>query len=464
MLGDADTANDTLALSAAVSPADAEDQTVSFESSDTAVATVSSSGVVTAQAAGTATITVTATDGGWTDTCLVTVQQRASGVSVSPATASLTLGDADTANDTAALTAAVSPSDATETGVSWASSDTSVATVSSAGVVTAKKAGSATITATTADGGFTDSCAVTVTQKVTGLSILPTSATLILGDEDTANDTVTLSSTVSPEDADEQGVTYASSDTSVATVDVFGIVSAVKKGTAVITATSVDGSFTARCDITVENRVRLLSTSPDGKVCMGCSVTLTPTVSGGTWSYDADYLSQSGNVFTPLKPGTSVVTYSTATSSGRLNPLQKLMNLLFASASADDEDTVSYTVTAEELTLTSSLADPFVPVGGEFTLTPNFAGGSWTFDSDDLSAAGNVFTAKRTGSTRISYTFETQTADYDLTVIALPQTGDGSPSPLLYAGISLLTAAFTLALLRLRKRILHKSIRGGTRG
>lgn len=82
------------------------------------------------------------------------------GVSVSPSTASVEAGS------TVQLTETVTPSNATDKSVSWSSSNTAVATVDSSGLVTGVAAGSATITATTNDGGFTASCAVTVTPVV----------------------------------------------------------------------------------------------------------------------------------------------------------------------------------------------------------------------------------------------------------------------------------------------------------
>jgi len=79
------------------------------------------------------------------------------GVSLNKSTASLTVG-----GDDETLVATVAPADATDKSVSWSSDDTDVATVSSAGVVHAVGAGTATITVTTTDGGKTDTCEVTV--------------------------------------------------------------------------------------------------------------------------------------------------------------------------------------------------------------------------------------------------------------------------------------------------------------
>jgi endoglucanase len=165
------------------------------------------------------------------------------GVTVSPTTLNLTVGQ------TATLTATVSPANATNKNVTWSSSNTSVATVSSTGVVTAVAAGSATITVTTVDGAKTATCAVTVTGSttvpVTGVTVSPTTLSLTVGQ------TATLTATVSPANATNKNVTWSSSNTSVATVSSTGVVTAVAAGSATITVTTVDGAKTATCAVTV---------------------------------------------------------------------------------------------------------------------------------------------------------------------------------------------------------------------
>ncbi len=166
------------------------------------------------------------------------------GVSVS--STSLSLGEGNTAT----IVATVSPSNATNTSVSWSSSDTNVATVNNSGVVTAIGEGTATITVTTADGGFTATTSVSVTSSsvpVTGVSVSPTTLTL-----DEGNST-TLIATVSPSNATNTSVSWSSSNTNVATVNNSGVVTAISEGTATITVTTADGDFTATTSVTVNS-------------------------------------------------------------------------------------------------------------------------------------------------------------------------------------------------------------------
>lgn len=154
---------DTHQLTVTILPSNATNTYVTCSSNDPSVATVSSSGLITAVAAGTATITCSATDGsGVTATCAVTV----SVVPVSSIKLSYGLIDVYP-DDSTQVTATVSPTNATNKAVTWSSSDTSVATVSSTGYVTTVGVGSATITCSATDGsGVTASCAVKVSPRL----------------------------------------------------------------------------------------------------------------------------------------------------------------------------------------------------------------------------------------------------------------------------------------------------------
>ncbi len=235
--------NGTEQLTATVQPANADNKNVSWTSSNTAVATVSDNGLVTAIGAGTATITVTTEDGGKTTTCTVEVSAPAAPI---PVTA-ISLSDATVSiGNTTTLAVTYTPADA-NTGkaiTTWTSSNTAVATVAN-GVVTGVAAGTATITATT-EGGISNTCTVTVNEvAVTGVSLDKTTASLQIGG------TTTLTATVSPADATNKNVTWTTSDANVATVN-NGTVTAVNAGSATITVTSAaDPTKTASCAVTV---------------------------------------------------------------------------------------------------------------------------------------------------------------------------------------------------------------------
>ncbi|MCR5506169.1 MAG: Ig-like domain-containing protein [Bacilli bacterium] len=164
------------------------------------------------------------------------------GISLDSTSLSLEVGDTYT------LTATVTPSDATDSSVTWSSSNKKVATVSN-GLITAKGTGSATITAKA--GNYTATCKVTVSEasseevSVTGVSLSSSSLSLEVGD------TSTLTATVTPSNATDSSVSWSSSNTSVATVSSSGKVSAIAAGSATITVTTTDGSYTDTCAVTV---------------------------------------------------------------------------------------------------------------------------------------------------------------------------------------------------------------------
>ncbi len=144
----------TVSLKAGVAPSNAISKKVTWKSSDTSVATVSSSGKVKAVGIGTAVITATANNG-VSDSCTVVVGPVVLTKATISSSKSIKVGK------TATLKISFKPSNATDKSAAWASSDTSIATVSANGVVTGVAKGTAVITMTTAN-GITDTCKITV--------------------------------------------------------------------------------------------------------------------------------------------------------------------------------------------------------------------------------------------------------------------------------------------------------------
>ena len=242
-------------LTATISPDNATNKAVSWKSSDTGVATVDGSGKVTAVKAGSATITVTTTDGSKTATCSVTVTSK----TVSVTGVKLDNGKLELkAGETAQLTATVEPSDASDKSLEWTSSDAKIATVDASGKVTAVGVGSATITVKTKDGGKTATCAVTVAPvAVEGVTVDPAKAEVVEGN------TVQLKATVSPADANQE-VEWTSSDSDIATVDKNGLVTTIKPGTVYIVVRSK--AYTdkqASCEVIVKQDDKLKSIAFD---------------------------------------------------------------------------------------------------------------------------------------------------------------------------------------------------------
>lgn len=222
----------TLTLKPKFTPSNASIKTCEWSSGNSKVATVNSKGVVTAKNPGTVTITCKTTDTGKVATCTVTVKKvSVSSVSLNKTKISLLAGG------TTNLEAAVKPSNATEKGVKWISSNKKVATVNSNGKVTAKSRGTATITCITADGEKKATCNVTVVaKKISKITLDRTSIKIGY------STSTTLKVTVSPKGADKSLVKWSSSNTKVAKVDKNGKVTAVGEGTAVITCKPADGS------------------------------------------------------------------------------------------------------------------------------------------------------------------------------------------------------------------------------
>ena len=245
-----------------------------WTSDDPQIATVREDGTVTGVAAG--KTKVRATIAGKTLVCAVTVNQQVTGISL---TGSPGLGS----QKSITLKCAVSPSNAKNKTVTYAISDKSLASVSSTGTVTSKKKVTSpvavTVTATAKDGsGVSASFTVTIYPVVTGVKIRhsgpASSGTYVLE----VGGSLALSAACAPDNA-YQGVNWKSSAPSVASVDENGVVRALKKGSASVTATARDGSGkSATFKIQVGVKVKGIALSGKDSLCGGASAKLTPTV------------------------------------------------------------------------------------------------------------------------------------------------------------------------------------------
>ena len=245
----------TLTLKATITPSDLPDKSVTWTSSDTKVATVTSAGKVKGVKTGTATITCTSNSTGAKATCEVTV-------------GSVKLDQTEIVVEktkTKTLTATVYPSTLTDKSVTWSSSDTKIATVSSKGKVKGVKTGTATITCTSNATGLSTTCKVTVGS----VKLDQTEVSVEKGK------TMTLKATAYPSTLEDKTVTWTSSNTAVATVSSKGKVKGVRTGTATITCTSNATGLSATCEVTVGS-VKLDQT--EVAVKKGETVTLKATV------------------------------------------------------------------------------------------------------------------------------------------------------------------------------------------
>ncbi len=244
-----------------VEPLDADNKSVTYLSSDPSVATVDSNGIITGVSGGSCIIIVTTVERGLVASCKVNVYEFVTSIKISNSSEYINYGV------TRRLTAAVTPKTATNQGVSWSSSKPSVIKVDSKGNITAVGYGMATITATAKDGsGISDSVNITSVRPVTGISVNPSTVTVMEGAD------VTVKASVTPSNATFNDVDWASSNSEVARVDYNGTITGVKQGVCYVTATSTDGNnISARVKVTVKPAVPATSV-----VINSTSITMLP--------------------------------------------------------------------------------------------------------------------------------------------------------------------------------------------
>lgn len=227
-----------------VLPGNATNTNVTFKSLNEKVATVDANGVVTGVSEGNADIVITTEEGGFEAKCTVRVDGiDARGIErVGDKTVTMGL------NQTRQLQVKITPSDTTNKNVQWTSSNNSVATVDSNGVVTSKNSGSTIITATTHNGLKTEFF-IEVETSVTNITLNSNEINLNPGG------TFKLDATVNPSNASNKNIKWISANESIATVDQSGNVTADVAGTTYISAVSADGKVVATCTVNVSKPV-----------------------------------------------------------------------------------------------------------------------------------------------------------------------------------------------------------------
>ncbi|MDI9520778.1 MAG: leucine-rich repeat protein [Bacillota bacterium] len=223
-------------------PQDATNKRLVWSSSKPDIVRVNASGLVSGLAAGQAVITAKTVDGSeLTASVTVTVIEKVSSITLTPSSANLSPGQ------TLKPTVTILPESAGNTPLDWASDNEAIATVNAEGLITAHNPGNVTITATATDGsGVSASVSVTVLERVSSITLTPSSASVYPGQ--TLKPTVTIL----PESVSNTPLDWASDNEAAATVDAEGLITAQSAGTATITATAADGSgVSASCVIEV---------------------------------------------------------------------------------------------------------------------------------------------------------------------------------------------------------------------
>ena len=390
-----------------------DSKTVTWSSGNTSVAKVDQNGKITAVNKGTTTIT--AKVGSKTASCNVTVKVPLTGISLNKTTLALNRGVTET------LTVNYNPSDTTDSKtVTWSSENTSVAKVDQNGKITAVDVGTTNILAKV--GSKTASCSVTVKAPLTGISLNKTTLSL------RKQSTETLVVSYDPiNTTDDKTITWTSDNEEVATIS-GGTVSALKEGTATITATV--GSCTAQCVVTVEKentepvKKPLTAISLD-KATMnlkqGSTDTLTVTYTPGdttddktvTWTSDNEEVATvSGGTVSALKEGTATITATVGSCTAQC----------VVTVEKENTEPVKKPLTAISL----DKATMNLKQGSTDTLTVTYTPGdttddktvTWTSDNEEVATvSGGTVSALKEGTATITATVGSCTAQCVVTVV-----------------------------------------------
>lgn len=405
------TIGSTLQLSAAVSPADADNKSVNWESLNTDVVTVSSTGLVTAKSVGTAKIHVASADGGATADITITVKPKyVTGISVTAAGSKTTLKKGETVQ----LTAGITPSDATYKNVAWTSSNDDLVTVNASGMaeIVADNTYNTTVTITAkAQDGSDKSGTIQLTVIPT-----PVESFTISGGSVGVGNTLQLQATAfTPATATNKTITsWESSNTNVATISSTGVVTGKTAGTTTITATCADGKTATATITVVSNVVNVTSFTLDKT-----SATLTV---GDTCQIEATVLPENATNKTltwTVTEGTDVVTISDITDTARPVLAAKKVG----TAKIEVKSASNPNLAVQYITIT---VQPKYVTG--ITITADKTGSVSQGGMVQLTAAVTPSDATKTGVTWSSSNPSLATVNSETGLVEIKKTGSSTPA------------------------------------
>lgn len=352
--------NETKNINAEVNPSNASNKKLFYSSSDSSVVSIDSSGNMTGNELGSAIITIVAENKSTSYKVNVVDRINLESISISPSTMTLTEGN------TGKLSISFSPENATDKSVTWKSSNTGIVTVDASGNIKAISAGTATITATSKDGGYTASSKITITpldKSLKGITLNKTELTLTVGESET------LSVSYNPSYASNKEVTWSSSNKNIATID-NGKVTAVKPGTTEIKVISNEGKHESVCKVTILSPpIESIKFEQDEQTVYVGSVTSLKTIStpedtminDPVWTSSDETIATIDNgKLTALKVGKTTITISDTegkvTASTEITIVEK------------PEDALMITIAGYNLNFDSSVKDYTLVIGNETSL------------------------------------------------------------------------------------------------
>lgn len=369
--------NETRRINVNMKPNNASNKTINYRSSDTTIATVDSSGIITGKKIGTAYITVTAESKTASYKVNVVSGVKLNGITISPSKLELI------EEGSSKLTVSYNPTNASNKEITWKSSNDNVVTVDSNGNLKAKMAGNATISATSKDGSYTASSTVTVTaldKALKGISLNKDELTL------KPDDTEELSVIFNPTSAENKKVTWTSSNSNIVTVE-NGKITAIKPGKVTIKATSEAGNFEATCKVIVlSDPIESIKFAEESKtVYVGANIELetisTPEntiINDPIWRSSDETVAvvDEDGLLTALQVGTTTITIS--------DQEGKITASMLINVSEPPEETLMITIDGYNLKFNPAIKNYTLKIKNENELKINV-----NRDSDDVIISGN---------------------------------------------------------------------------